>query len=170
MKVKDVMKSDSLKVCTSETKLASVAKVMHDGNIGVLPVVDHANKVIGVITDRDVCLAFGSRANKSASDISVREILPASKIRTVKAEDDVKQLLKEMRTRKIGRMPVTDEEGKLKGMVSVNNLLSRAISNNEALGQIKSKDENLAKTIKSLFDRNASKVPVLKPTNGAKTK
>jgi len=159
MKVKDLMTADKLKVCTPETKVANAAKIMKDNNKGALPVVDKEQKVVGILTDRDLALSFAKKVNKTASEISVKEVLPKVKVRSVKAEDEISDVLREMRKNKIGRLPVVDDEGKLKGIISVNNILSRAVNRNEAIGQLNSKDENLAKTIKALFDRNSVSVP-----------
>lgn len=162
MKVKDVMTAGTIKSCDSETKLTNAAKIMKDGNCGALPVVDKEQKVVGIITDRDICLSLASKNGKAVSEISVKELLPKGKVRTIKVNDQITDVLREMRKNKIGRLPVTDKDGKLRGMISVNNLLSRAIKKNEAIGQIKSKDENLAKTIKALFDRNSTKTQKVK--------
>lgn len=157
MKVKDVMNADTVQFCTPETKLASATKIMKESNRGALPVLDKDHKVIGIVTDRDICLSLASKNKKSSSELSVKEILPAqAKVHTIKPEDSITDALKEMRKNKIGRLPVTDKEGKLKGMISVNTLLSHTLSQKAELGTISAKDENLAKTIKALFDRNNS--------------
>jgi CBS domain-containing protein len=158
MKVKDVMTTDSLKSCSLETKLHNAAKTMKDTNRGALPVVDKDNKVVGIVTDRDVCLALATKKDKIISELSVKDAIPKLKVYTVNAEDTVTKALEEMRKNKVGRLPVTDKEGKLKGIISINNLLSHAMEKKEELGQIISKEENLAKTIKSLFDRNNEKI------------
>ena len=156
-KVEDVMTADSLKSCNLETKLHEVAKTMKEANRGALPVVDKNNKVIGIVTDRDVCLSLAAKKDKEISALTVKDAIQTVKVHTVKAEDNITKAFEEMRKNKIGRLPVTDKEGKLKGMLSVNNLLSHSLAKKEDLGQITSKEENLAKTIKSLFDRNNSK-------------
>jgi IMP dehydrogenase len=158
-KVEDVMTADSVKSCTLETKLHEVAKTMKEANRGALPVVDKNNKVIGIVTDRDVCLSLATKKEKEISALTVKDAIQSLKVHTVKAEDNITKALEEMRINKIGRLPVTDKEGKLKGMISVNNLLSHTLAKKEELGQITSKEENLAKTIKTLFDRNNSKHP-----------
>ncbi len=155
MKVKDVMAADSIKSCTPETKLANATKIMKDNNRGALPVVDKDQKVIGIITDRDVCLSLATKNKKTSSEMSVKEILPSQlKVHTIKLDDTITDALREMRKNKIGRLPVTDKEGKLKGMISINTLLSHTLRKKEELGNISAKEENLAKTIKALFDRN----------------
>ncbi len=154
MKVKDVMTAETVKYCSLETNLAQASKIMKEANRGALPVVDKDQKVIGIITDRDIALSLGSKNGKELAELSVQEILPSSKIYTVKPEDTITDALREMRKNKIGRLPVTNKDGKLKGMISINTLLSHAIQEKEDLGNAAAKDENLAKTIKTLFDRN----------------
>lgn len=156
MKVKDVMTSGLLKFCNPETKLTNAAKIMKEANLGALPVLDKDQKVIGMITDRDICLALAVKS-KTDPELNVQDTIGKNNVRTVKQEDTVIDALKEMRKNKIGRLPVIDKEGKLKGILSVNTLLARAISRNEAFGQLTSKDENLAKTVKAIVDRNNSK-------------
>ena len=157
MKVKDVMAENSLKFCSPETNLASATKMMKESNRGALPVVDKNQKVIGIITDRDICLSLATKKGKTPENLSVKEILPQAKVHTIKADDTITDALREMRENKIGRLPVTNKEGKLKGMISINTLLSHALKEKEELGSTNSKDENLAKTIKALFDRNNDK-------------
>lgn len=156
MKVKDLLKAGTMEYCSPETKLANATKIMKEANLGALPVVNKDQKVIGIITDRDICLSLATKTKKNSSELSVKEILPESKVHTIKLEDTIVDALKEMRKNKIGRLPVTNSEGKLKGMISINTLLSHALNQKEELGSVTSKDENLAKTIKSLFDRNNS--------------
>lgn len=158
MKVKDVMVEKGLKSCNPETKLASAAKIMKDNNRGALPVVDKNQNVIGIITDRDICLSVANKNGKVTGELTVKEVLPKAKIRTINADDEVSNALREMRKNKVGRLPVIDKNGKLQGMVSINNILSRSIRKNEAIGELKSKNENLAKTMKALFDRNSAKL------------
>lgn len=157
MKVKDVMSAETIKYCTPETKLKTATSLMKEENRGALPVVDKNNKVVGIVTDRDICLSLASKNGKPHAEMNVREILPKFKLRTVKPEDEVSTALLQMRKNKIGRLPVTDAQGHLKGMISVNTLLSRALARKQELGKLSAKDENLAKTIKALYDRNNQK-------------
>lgn len=159
MKVKELMKTEPMKYCSSDTKLANVAKIMKESNLGALPVVDKDKKVIGIVTDRDVCLSLSEKTDKKATDVTVKDILPKMKVHTVTPDANITDALREMRKNRIGRLPVTNKEGKLEGIISVNQLLSHAVTESEELGKTSSKDENLAKTIKALFDRNSSNVP-----------
>lgn len=153
-KVKDVMVINHIVHCTPETNLHNVAKMMKETNVGSLPVVDKGNKVVGIITDRDICLTLATKSNKNPAEKSVKDIIAHTKIHTVKTEDNLKKALREMRTNKISRLPVTDKRGALLGILSINNIISKSLNKKGKLGKISSSKENMARTIKSLFDRN----------------
>lgn len=59
MKVKDVMVGTPAS-CTTETNLGAAVEVLWNQNCGILPVVNEEEKVIGVVTDRDMCIALGN--------------------------------------------------------------------------------------------------------------
>lgn len=154
MKVKDLMSADAIKYCTPETRLANAARLMKENNRGALPVVDDSHKVVGIITDRDICLTIGEKADKKIPELNVRDILKHAKVHTVSAEQPLTDALRTMRTNRIGRLPVTDKEGKLKGMLSINNILTHALTHKTEMGTVSSDEETLAKTINELFTRN----------------
>ena len=151
MKVKEIMTASSLQFCSPETKLHNAARAMKKANCGVLPVVDKNKKVVGMVTDRDICLSLANKQKKPLSKQNVGDII-SSKVFSVKAEDDLKTALKQMRTHKIGRLPVVDKSGKLKGILSVHNLLSNSLNGEAGLGSVSETDENIARTVKALAD------------------
>ena len=73
MKVEDVMTRE-VKTCALETNLADAARSMWMRNCGILPVVDSRGEAVGVITDRDVCMATGCRRRDPAT-ILVSEVM-----------------------------------------------------------------------------------------------
>lgn len=154
MKVKDLMVSDDIKYCTPEARLSTVARVMKENNRGALPVVDESHKVVGIITDRDICLALGSKSGKTSADLTVKQVTGHGPVRTVSVDQPVSVALAEMRRNKIGRLPVTDKQGKLKGMLSINNILTHALEHPRELGSVAASNENAARTVKALFERN----------------
>lgn len=154
MKVKELMNNQPVKTCNPETVLSNATLLMKESNRGALPVLDKEQKVVGIITDRDVCLALAENPGKTPSSILVKDVMKSTKIHTIQPETSVIDALKEMRKYKIGRLPVTAKDGTLKGMISVNTILSNAIEENKHLEAVGNKEENLAKTIKTLFERN----------------
>ena len=68
MKVRDLMTSD-LRICRPETSLADAVRDMWEGDCRALPVVNDAGQVTGMITDRDICIALGTRGMLSLNDV-----------------------------------------------------------------------------------------------------
>ena len=56
MIVREVMNQE-VTTCNPETTLESAAMLMWNGDCGTVAVVDDESKVIGIITDRDICMA-----------------------------------------------------------------------------------------------------------------
>jgi CBS domain-containing protein len=151
MKVKEIMVTDSLQYCSPETKLHNAAKAMKDANCGALPVVDKNKKVVGMITDRDICLSLANKQEKPVSRLNVGDIITAN-VHTVKANHDINTALREMRDNRVGRLPVVDNEGRLKGILTIHNLLSKNFIGNRENGQSTAAVENISRTIHALAD------------------
>lgn len=124
MKVQDVM-TEQVKSCWPDTNLAAAAAMMWENDCGVLPVVADGGKTIGVITDRDIAIAVGTR-NKIASDVPVSEVMSAH-LYTTAPEDDIHTALKLMRKEKVHRLPVVNSDGVLKGILSLNDVALQAV-------------------------------------------
>lgn len=155
MKVKDIMTSRTLKSCSPETKLQSAAKTMKAANCGALPVVDKNKNVVGLVTDRDIALSLTKRQSKTAEPLAVSDVM-SKKVHTIQTEDEVSTALRQMRLKQVGRVPVVDAQGKLKGMVTMHNLIAKASDEPNAsveVGTIAAQGENLIKTIQSLTAR-----------------
>jgi CBS domain-containing protein len=127
MKVQDV--SVKAKACGPNSNLAEAAHLMWSNDCGAIPVVDDKNKVVGVITDRDICIALSTR-NRLAKDVAVRDVM-STVVRFCMPDDDVKVALKSMQEGKIRRLPVVNKEGVLQGIVSLNDLILRCDKKSE---------------------------------------
>lgn len=120
MKVQDIMTSD-VQCCGPDTNLAAAAKMMWDSDCGALPVLNVQGQVLGMITDRDICMAAATK-NKPASDITVWETV-SGKVYTCQLSDDVHTALDIMKREKVRRLPVVDEDGVLQGIVAMNDFV-----------------------------------------------
>jgi predicted transcriptional regulator len=119
MKVQDVMIAN-VKFCDPDMNLASVAEILWKAGCGTLPVVDHG-RVVGVITDRDIAIALGTR-NMKASEATVRDVsLP--KLFSITAEEEVQAALRIMGAQKVRRLPVVDSAGALEGIVCLDDIV-----------------------------------------------
>jgi CBS domain-containing protein len=123
MKVQDVMTTE-VKCCLPETSLATVAIMMWDADCGVLPVVNDENKVVGMITDRDIAIAVATKS-RLASEISVAETI-SGKVYSARPDEDIHTALKMMRHERVHRLPVVNGEGALEGILSLNDIVLRA--------------------------------------------
>lgn len=123
MKVKEVMTEQPATVGITDS-LASAAISMWENDCGILPIIKDESKVVGIITDRDICMASAIR-NRPQSTISVEEVM-SGHVYSVAPNDDVQKALELMREHKIRRLPVLNKQGELKGIVSMNDLVLKA--------------------------------------------
>ena len=123
MKVKDLMTTD-VKRCTPETNLAAAAKIMWEGDCVAVPVTDERDHVVGVITDRDIGIAAATRP-RSEGEIPVKEVLSKA-VYTCAPSDDVRAALETMKTRKVRRLPVVEQSGRLVGIVSIHDIAQQS--------------------------------------------
>jgi hypothetical protein len=76
-----------------------------------------------MITDRDICMAL-ARKNRFPGDIRVREIMSPHPF-MCKPADEAETALTTMAKQQVRRLPVVDAQGRLVGIVSVNDVLAR---------------------------------------------
>ena len=129
MKVREVMRKQAV-FCGLNTTLAAAVDLMCKNGFGFLPVVGEGGNVIGVITDRDISIALGTRNEKPADvlvkDVTLLQQYTFPKLFTCTPEDDLHCVLKTMRMERIRRVPVIDGEGSLLGILSMDDIVLRA--------------------------------------------
>lgn len=123
MKVKDLM-TKQVASCGQEANLARAVQLMWENGCGCLPVIGEGGNVIGVITDRDIAIALGTREQR-ASDVLVRDVM-SQRLYTCTSDDDVHTALRTLRSEGIRRLPVIDREGALTGVLSVDDVVVKA--------------------------------------------
>lgn len=123
MTVKELAALD-VRSCAPETDLATAAKIMWDCDCGIVPVVTEDRKVVGMVTDRDICIAAATRGARP-SDIQVRDVMSGD-VAGCRLDDDANAALKTMKKRRVRRLPVLDRQDRLAGILSMNDLIMRA--------------------------------------------
>ena len=126
MKVREVMTKQTA-FCALDDSLASAVETMRKNNRGFLPVIGEGGNVVGVITDRDICIALGRR-DERPSEVLVRDVmLPKDRtfprLYVCTPDDKVHCVLKTMRSQKVRRLPVVDREGTLEGILSIDDVV-----------------------------------------------
>lgn len=120
MRVQDVMMRTPA-YCSPETNLGSAVQLLWERDCGFLPIVDAKRKLIGVVTDRDLCVALGTRC-QAAGRITVGEVA-TGKVYSCNEKDDIHAALETMAKRRVRRLPVVNGEGVLQGILSMDNVV-----------------------------------------------
>jgi CBS domain-containing protein len=123
MKVQDIMTAN-VEACGPESDLAAAAMIMWKRDCGSVPVVDGARKVVGMITDRDICMAVATR-NRLATEIKVGEVI-SGRVYACAPDDRVQDALETMQSAQLRRLPVVDDDGVLHGILSINDVVLHA--------------------------------------------
>jgi CBS domain-containing protein len=119
MKVQDVMTSPAWS-CAPDAAIVDAARTMWDNHCGALPVLDEKGEPIGIVTDRDICMAL-VRKNRFPARIAVREVMTPYPF-ICQPQDSVAEALAIMAENRVQRLPVVNAEGRLVGIVSVSDV------------------------------------------------
>ena len=130
MQIAEVMTPGPIS-CSPETTAAEAARLMWEGDCGVLPVVNDRT-LSGVVTDRDLFIALATR-DARPSELTVGSVTRPAPV-TCTPRDEVHQAMAKMKSYRVRRLPVVDKSGALVGIVSMNDLLL-AVAPETALGE-----------------------------------
>ena len=119
MKVQDWMTRD-VATCLVDDTLNRAAQLMWEGDFGVVPVLGVDGTVVGVITDRDICMAAYTRGRPLA-EIRVEDAM-AKHLATCSPDSTIETALSLMKEASVRRLPVVDHHGKPVGVLSLNDL------------------------------------------------
>lgn len=120
MNVKDIMVGTPI-WCSPETNLGAAVEILWNRNCGILPIVGIEGKVTGVVTDRDICIALGTR-NCLPGEITVGEVA-TGKVYSCAPEDDIHAALETIRRERVRRLPVIGKNGVLQGILSMDDVV-----------------------------------------------
>lgn len=123
MKVSDLMTKE-VRACWIHEPLERAAKLMWEFDCGSVPVLDQNGRVVGMITDRDVCMAAYTQA-QILGRIPVSRAMSAE-MYSCKPDEALDEVEKRMRAHQIRRLPVLDDEGHLSGILSLADIAQRA--------------------------------------------
>ncbi|MGA8220093.1 MAG: CBS domain-containing protein [Candidatus Acidiferrales bacterium] len=147
MKVKEVMMRTAAS-CSPETNLGAAVEILWNRNCGILPIVDENLKVTGVITDRDICVALGTR-NRLPGEVNVSEVT-TGKLFACAPDDEIRAALGKMAQAKVRRLPVVTAEGKLEGILSMDDVVMHSQASFGRAASELSHDD-IVETLKQLY-------------------
>ena len=120
MKAQEIMTTEVLTVNDDQT-LNEAAQIMWEHDCGSVPVVSAENgNLVGMVTDRDIAMASYTRG-ACLFDIPVSAACSKNAI-FVSVDDQIGNVEQCMQSNQIRRVPVVDENAKLVGIVSLNDI------------------------------------------------
>jgi CBS domain-containing protein len=152
MKARDIMTPDPT-TCSAEDDLTRVIEIMKDEDCGIVPITEGngEQRVVGVVTDRDIALYLGERdvppSEVNAGDVMTRDVVSAQ------ADDDIREVSRKMQNAQIRRVLVTDGQ-RLLGVISTADLARASTqSNRDQVG------EEVEKVMEKVSEDTGSKRP-----------
>ncbi len=125
MFVRDCM-TKNVKLTSPTTTATEAARIMRDGDFGMLPVGD-GDRLVGMITDRDIAIR-GVAEGKDPNTATVRDIM-STKVLYCYDDDDTTAVAKNMGENRVRRLPVLNREKRLVGIISLGDIAVSQESN-----------------------------------------
>lgn len=115
----DVMTQNPRTILQSD-RVSDAVEVVETLDIRHLPVVDDANTLVGMISDRDLAPLMRNYDETSRRKIS--EYM-SSAVVSVEEDSDLGEVIEALLEHRIGAVPVVDGDGKITGIISYVDLL-----------------------------------------------
>lgn len=131
MRIDQIMTKQA-KWCTPDDTLDRAAQLMWNSDCGCLPVcaTDGVNRVIGVVTDRDICMSALFQG-KALHELRVANAM-ARVLKACRPSDSLADAEKFMSETRIRRLPVVDDQGSLVGIIALADLAREAVREHAA--------------------------------------
>ena len=112
----------------------AAAQRMHDRNVGTLVVLSPDRKPIGILTDRDLAVRVVAKG-RNPIETTVGEVMTTD-LKTVSEQAALEDALRVMRSGPFRRIVVVDDDGKLAGLLSVDDVLDLLRGEFNEIGQL----------------------------------
>ena len=123
MKVSQIMQR-SAQSCDANQTLDAAARIMWENDCGSVPVTDSVGRLVGILTDRDICMAAYLQGGPLHT-LYVGSAM-ANQVFSCTPDDSLAECHAIMREHQVRRLPVVDGDGKLVGMLSLHDLVRNA--------------------------------------------
>jgi CBS domain-containing protein len=121
--------------------LNTAAQLMWEHDCGAIPVMGDDDRIIGIVTDRDICMAAYTQGRPLYA-IPVHDAM-AKEVFTCRPDDSVEDAEHLMGEKQVRRLPVLDGAGQLVGMLSVGDI-ARELGGSRRKGVIRELVQSLA--------------------------
>jgi CBS domain-containing protein len=133
MRAREVMTREPA-CCTPDASAEEAARLMREHDCGVIPVVEDEDSrtLVGVVTDRDIALRGVGEGR--GPDVPVRELMTRGP-QSCSPDDDIRDVEKVMKEKKVRRVPIIDAAGHLVGIIAQADVAIR-VGNEQELGEL----------------------------------
>lgn len=116
------VKTLAVEAVTAEkgTTIQDLARTMEEEEVGDVIIVE-GDEPVGIVTDRDIALAFGR--GEDLDSLKAEDLMPGD-LTTISADAEADQLPKKLEEGKVRRLPVVDDDGKLVGIVTLDDVVA----------------------------------------------
>ena len=160
MKVADSMTRE-VRACTVHDSLNAAARVMWENDCGCVPIVDSQGRLVGIVTDRDICMAAYTQGVPLEA-IPLERVM-AARVISCSRTDDLDTAHRLMRKHEIHRLPVVDSRGRLTGILSLSDVVNQA----SQAGAAPSEAVEVIATLSAIRKRRVpAATPVSESSNG----
>ncbi len=135
MTIGDLCRRD-VATCNKDTPVTELAALMREYHVGDLVVVDEqadGQRPLGIVTDRDLVIEVLAKdvdmQSITAGDIMSWELVHAA------MDDDIEDVIVKMRNNGVRRLPLINADGKLCGIVTVDDLIAWLAESLQGLGK-----------------------------------
>lgn len=118
MRCVDIMKTDVLR-CRHDDTARQAAQLMRKHNVGCLPIVDAAERLVGLVTDRD--LALRVLADDMPPTAQLTQLMTRDLV-TCHPEDNLRVAEEKMAVLQKSRILVVGDAGELRGIISLSDI------------------------------------------------
>ena len=123
-----------------DTPISEIALALKERSIGAVPIVDSANKLVGIVSERDIVTKLVVEAKDA--DLTTAKAIMTSEIIAAKLNDSIDSIIAIMKNKNIRHMPVVDEDNILTDFFSIRDFLRAEI---EMSTDIKQKHKNIVR-------------------------
>jgi CBS domain-containing protein len=121
-------------VASAKESVREAARRMRDAGVGTLIVLDDERRPIGVVTDRDVVLRCVAET-RDPEATSVATVMSAP-VLCVGESTPIEEALRRMAGIPARRLPVTDDAGRLVGLLALDDVLDLLVEEAEVIGRL----------------------------------
>jgi len=124
MKIIEEIMAESPACCTRDDFVQVAASIMERFDTGIVPVTDtvgEPGKLVGVVTDRDLCLRVLAEG-RDPNQVRVGEVM-STKLTTCKPSEKIEQALEHMARAQVRRLPVVNRDFEAVGMLTLGDIV-----------------------------------------------